>query len=139
MNSIRDDFVDFIIRVARSMFYWIPGGDPAVGHVMWIIHTLLGPIGIIAFFMLPKLHPFKYLIVLIVLSVHVSQWTFSGCVLTKAEQKLGGHKDVIPDLDKFLHLAHIEPSHNTRFAATLSFSTATTYILACALLVELCS
>jgi hypothetical protein len=138
MNSIRDDFVDFIILVARSMFYWVPGGDPAVGHIIWMIHTLLGPIGIISFFMLPQLHLLKYLIFIIVLGVHVSQWIFNGCVLTKAEQKLCGHNN-IPDIDKFLNLAQIEPSYNTRFAATLSLSTATTYILACALLVDMCS
>ncbi len=135
--AARDYLINTIIKISRFVFCWVPGGDPSIGHAVWMSHSLAGPLMIALFFILPRLHFVKFIIVMITIMVHTSQYVFNGCIVTQAEQRLRGGDDQIPDIDRFLMMANVHPAQQTRMAATVSFSTAMMYILLIALVIEI--
>lgn len=127
LRSIRDGFVDLIVCAARVGFFWVPGGDPAYGKALMVFHPILLVAMILLFFLAPPRSPLRIYIAFFFLFVSFTQWMFSGCVITRAEQRLTGSKETI--IDEFLTLAGVEVTRDTRNAATIATGT-----LACAML-----
>jgi hypothetical protein len=127
LRSIRDGFVDLIVCAARVGFFWVPGGDPAYGKALMVFHPILLVTMILLFFLAPPRSPLRIYLAFFFLFVSFTQWLFSGCVITRAEQKLTGSKETI--IDQFLTLAGVEVTRDTRNAATIATGT-----LACAML-----
>jgi hypothetical protein len=127
LRSIRDGFVDLIVCAARVGFFWVPGGDPAYGKALMVFHPILLVSMILMFFLAPARSPLRIYIAFFFLFVSFTQWLFSGCVITRAEQRLTGSKETI--IDQFLTLAGVEITRDSRNAATIASGT-----LACCML-----
>lgn len=127
LRSIRDGFVDLIVCAARVGFFWVPGGDPAYGKALMVFHPILLVAMILLFFLAPSRSPLRIYIACFFLFVSFTQWMFSGCVITRAEQRLTGNKETI--IDQFLTLAGVEVTRDTRNAATIATGTLTCAML----------
>ena len=126
-RNIRDGLTDIFASAARVMFFWIPGGDVAQGRALMAFHPIFISAIIALFFVAPARSPLRVAIAIISIIVTASQWLFSGCVITRAEQRLTGSKETI--LDPFLSLAGLEANRDTRVAATIASGTMTCTIL----------
>ena len=117
LRSARNVLVDLFVTLARTVFFWLPGGDPAYGHALMVLHPFLVAIFLGAFFLLPPRSPGRLLIAFISYIAICSQWLLGGCVITRAEQQLTGKKITI--VDPWLTLANIPANRDTRNAATI--------------------
>jgi hypothetical protein len=122
LRNIRDVLVNLIVELARVVFFWVPGGDPAYGRALMTVHPFLIMITVALFFLLKTKHPLRLLIACAAVLVVASQWLLGGCVVTRAEQRLTGNKETI--MDPFLALAGLPADRNTRIAATIGMGTA---------------
>ena len=103
LRNIRDVVVNLIVDLARVIFFWVPGGDPAYGRALMTFHPFAIMLTVAFFFLLRPKHPVRLLIACLALLVVASQWLLGGCVITRAEQRLTGNKETI--MDPFLTLA----------------------------------
>jgi hypothetical protein len=122
LRNIRDVVVDLIVDLARVVFFWVPGGDPAYGRALMTFHPFAIMLTVAFFFLLRPKHPVRLLIACLAVLVVASQWLLGGCVVTRAEQRLTGNKETI--MDPFLTLAGLPADRHTRIAATIGMGTA---------------
>jgi hypothetical protein len=127
LRQVRESLVELFIAIARTLFFWIPGGDVAKGKALMTCHPLFIVITVGLYFISPAKSPLRFFIVILALLVVASQWLLGGCVVTRAEQRLTGSKETI--LDPFLTLANLPVNRDTRIAATIGSSTAICAIL----------
>ena len=130
-KNIRDALTDVFVSLARVLFFWVPGGDEAIGKALMTAHPFFLVITIAMFFVMPARSIHRIGIAAFAVLVSMSQWMFSGCIITRAEQKLTGGKDTI--FDPFLTLAGLEVSRDSRVAATIAAGTTTCAMLLWAL------
>ena len=121
LRQIREILVDLIVSLSRLIFFWVPGGDIAIGHSLRVFHPMLVFVILGAFFLSPPRHPMRLLIVCLAIFTAATQWLLSGCIITRAEQKLTNEKHTI--VDPFLTLARIPVNRDTRMTATISCGT----------------
>lgn len=127
LRSIRDGFVDLIVCAARVGFFWVPGGDPAYGKALMVFHPIFLLGMVLLFFLAPPRSPLRIYIAGFFVFVSFTQWIFSGCVITRAEQRLTGSKETI--VDQFLTLAGVDVNRDTRNAVTIATGTLTCTML----------
>ena len=109
--------VDLFISLARVIFFWLPGGDLAMGQALMVFHFLGGCLIYTIYFSLPRLHSMRMFIFLFFVAVILQQVVFRGCVLTKAEQKLTKLDDTI--LDPWIKIVGYKPSRETRIVSSV--------------------
>ena len=126
-RNIRDGLTDVFVSIARVLFFWVPGGDAAQGRALMAFHPVCLAVILALFFVAPTRSPLRVAVAILSIIVTTSQWLFSGCVVTRAEQRLTGSKETI--LDPFLTLAGLEANRDSRVAATLATGTMTCAIL----------
>lgn len=134
LRHIREMLTNLFVNLARVMFFWLPGGDPAYGYALLAIHPFLIGFVIALFFALPPRNFIKIIIAGLAVLTAATQWMLKGCVVTRAEQRLTGGKMTM--LDPFLTLAGLPVDRNTRIAATLGIGTASSCILVWALICD---
>lgn len=122
LRNIREVIVDLIVDLARVVFFWVPGGDPAYGRALMTFHPFAIMLTVAFFFLLHSKHPARFIIACAAILVVASQWLLGGCVVTRAEQRLTGNKETI--MDPFLTLAGLPADRHTRIAATIGMGTA---------------
>lgn len=127
LRQVRESLVELFIAIARTLFFWIPGGDVAKGKALMTCHPLFIVFIVGLYFFSPAKSPLRFFIVIFTVCVVASQWLLGGCVVTRAEQRLTGSKETI--LDPFLTLANLPVNRDTRIAATIGSSTAICAIL----------
>jgi hypothetical protein len=127
LRQLRDVLVELFVAIARTLFFWIPGGDIAKGKALMTCHPLFIVFIIGLFFFSPAKSPIRFFIIIFAVFVVASQWLLGGCVITRAEQRMTGSKETI--LDPFLTLANLPVNRDTRIAATIGSSTAICTIL----------
>jgi hypothetical protein len=127
LRSMRTSLVNLFVDVARVIFFWIPGDDPAYGRALMTLHPFLFGIPVLLFFTLSFKHPLRFALAVFFIGVAASQWMFKGCVITRAEHALTGQRLTI--IDPFLTLAGLPVDRNTRNAATIAGGTAVACIL----------
>jgi hypothetical protein len=122
LREVREMLTNLFVNIARVLFFWLPGGDPAYGYALLAIHPFcIG--GVVAlFFALPPKNFFRIVIATAGVFTVATQWLLKGCVVTRAEQRLTGGKMTM--MDPFLMLAGLPADRNTRIAATLGMGTA---------------
>ena len=123
---VRESLVELFVALAKTVFFWIPGGDYAKGKALMACHPLF-MICVTGLFFVTKENAFRCLILGLAFATVASQWLLGGCVVTRAEQRLTGSKETI--LDPFLVLAKIAVNRDTRNAATIGVGTAVCALL----------
>ena len=134
LRQIREVLTNLFVNIARVLFFWLPGGDPAYGYALLAIHPFCIAFFLALFFALPPRNFIKIIIALLSVLTVATQWMLNGCVVTRAEQRLTGGKMTV--LDPFLTLAGLPVDRNTRIAATLGMGTASAGILVWALICD---
>ena len=126
-GTIRSIFVNTIIALTRSIFCWLPGGDPSYGIALMTFHPIFIGFWVAVFFLYPSHRPLRLLILGIACLVVLSQWVFKGCIVTRAEQFLTKTKRTV--MDPFLDFLQITPTRDTRLAVTFGISISITSIM----------
>lgn len=134
LREIREMLTNLFINIARVLFFWLPGGDPACGYALLAIHPFCIGFVVALFFALPPRNFLRIFIVFLSVITAVTQWLLKGCVVTRAEQQLTGGKMTV--MDPFLTLAGLPVDRNTRIAATLGIGTAISATLVWALICD---
>jgi hypothetical protein len=134
LRQIREILTNLFVNIARVVFFWLPGGDPAYGYALLAAHPFFIAAFVALFFALPSKHIIKIIIAVLSVITVASQWLLKGCVVTRAEQRLTGGKMTM--LDPFLTLADLPVDRNTRIAATLGMGTALSTTLVWALICD---
>ena len=132
LRTIREILTNLFVNIARVLFFWLPGGDPAYGYALLAIHPFFIAGVIALFFALPPRHIGKIIIGILAVLATSTQWLLKGCVVTRAEQRLTGGKMTM--IDPFLTLAGLPVNRETRIAATLGIGTTSAGILFWALI-----
>lgn len=127
LRNMRDVIVDLIVDLAKLVFFWVPGGDPAYGRALMTFHPFAIMMTVAFFFLLSPKHSARLIIACTAILVVASQWLLGGCVVTRAEQRLTGNKETI--MDPFLTLAGLPADQHTRIAATIGMGTALASVL----------
>jgi hypothetical protein len=122
LRQVREMLTNLFVNIARVLFFWIPGGDPAYGYALLAVHPFAIASVVAVFFMLPPRNFIRIVIASLSVFTVASQWLLKGCVVTRAEQRLTGGKMTM--MDPFLTLAGLPADRNTRIAATLGMGTA---------------
>ena len=128
LRHVRDSLVELFVALAKTLFFWVPGGDVAKGKALMACHPIFLACVTALFFLVRPNSPLRFIIVGLAITTVASQWLLGGCVVTRAEQRLTGSSETI--LDPFLILAGLSVNRDTRIAATIGSGTAV-----CALLV----
>lgn len=131
---VRESLVELFIALAKTLFFWVPGGDVAKGKALMACHPLFLLFVTGMFFVVEARSPLRFIIVSLAFITVGSQWLLGGCVVTRAEQRLTGSKETI--LDPFLVLAKIAVNRDTRIAGTIGVGTAVCVLLVWAFLCD---
>ena len=118
LRPIKSAFIDLFISIARVLFFWLPGGDLAIGQALMVFHFVGGCILYTIYFTLPHLNPMRLFIFFFFVLVIIQQIVFRGCVITKAEQKLTGSSDTI--LDPWIRMTGLAPTRELRMVCNIS-------------------
>jgi hypothetical protein len=121
IHALKYSIVDLIVNLTRLAFHWVPGGDIERGHLLMTFHILIIWGTVIIFFILPRRHILKIVLLGFMVLTVISQWLFHGCVFTKAEQILTGNKT--SSLDSFIRMCGSEPDNEKRILITLCCGT----------------
>jgi hypothetical protein len=134
LREVREMLTNLFVNIARVLFFWLPGGDPAYGYALLAIHPFMIAGVVALFFTLPPKNFLRILIAAASVFTVATQWLLKGCVVTRAEQRLTGGKMTM--MDPFLTLAGLPVDRNTRIAATLGMGTALSATLVWALICD---
>ena len=135
LRNIREALVELFVALAKTLFFWVPGGDVVKGKALMTAHPIFLACVTAMFFMVEPRSPLRFVIVALACITVTSQWLLGGCVVTRAEQRLTGSKETI--LDPFLVLAKISVNRDTRIAATIGTGTAVCVLLIWAFLCDI--
>ena len=135
LRHVRDSLVELFVALAKTLFFWIPGGDVARGKALMACHPIFITFIAALFFVVKPHSPIRFMIVVLAVVTVASQWLLGGCVVTRAEQRLTGSNETI--LDPFLILAGLSVNRDTCIAATIGSGTAICAILIWALACDL--
>jgi hypothetical protein len=135
LRNVREALVDLFVALAKTLFFWVPGGDVVKGKALMTAHPIFLACVTAMFFMIEPRSPLRFLIVALACITVTSQWLLGGCVITRAEQRLTGSKETI--LDPFLVLAKISVNRDTRIAGTIGAGTAVCVMLIWAFLCDI--
>ena len=127
LRNVRESLVELFVALAKTLFFWVPGGDVVKGKALMTAHPIFLACVTAMFFMVEPRSPLRFLIVALACITVASQWLLGGCVVTRAEQRLTGSKETI--LDPFLVLAKISVNRDTRIAGTIGTGTAVCVLL----------
>ena len=134
LREVREMLTNLFVNIARVLFFWLPGGDPAYGYALLAIHPFMIAGVVALFFTLPPKNFLRILIAAASVFTVATQWLLKGCVVTRAEQRLTGGKMTM--MDPFLTLAGLPVDRNTRIDATLGMGTALSATLVWALICD---
>ena len=134
LRDVREMLTNLFVNLARVLFFWLPGGDPAYGYALLAIHPFCIAFVVALFFALPPRNFLRIFIAFLSVVTVATQWLLKGCVVTRAEQRLTGGKMTM--MDPFLTLAGLPADRNTRIAATLGMGTALSTTLVWALICD---
>ena len=135
LRHVRESLVELFVAIAKTLFFWVPGGDVAKGKALMACHPIFLACVTALFFIVEPKSPLRFIIVALAFITVGSQWLLGGCVITRAEQRLTGSKETI--LDPFLILAKISVSRDTRIAGTIGAGTAVCVMLVWAFLCDM--
>jgi hypothetical protein len=135
LRHVRESLVELFVAIAKTLFFWVPGGDVAKGKALMACHPIFLACVTALFFIVDPKSPLRFIIVALAFITVGSQWLLGGCVITRAEQRLTGSKETI--LDPFLILAKISVNRDTRIAGTIGAGTAVCVMLVWAFLCDM--
>jgi len=118
LKPIKSALIDLFVSIARVLFFWLPGGDLAIGQALMVFHFIGGGLLYTIYFMMPHLHPMRMFIFFFFVLIVIQQIVFRGCVITKAEQKLTGSNDTI--LDPWIRMSGFEPNRELRMVCNFA-------------------
>jgi hypothetical protein len=118
LKPIKSALIDLFVSIARVLFFWLPGGDLAIGQALMVFHFIGGGLLYTIYFMMPHLHPLRMFIFFFFVLIVVQQVVFRACVITKAEQKLTGSNDTI--LDPWIRMSGFEPNRELRMVCNFA-------------------
>ena len=118
LKPIKSALIDLFVSIARVLFFWLPGGDLAIGQALMVFHFIGGGLLYTIYFMMPHLHPLRMFIFFFFVLIIIQQIVFRGCVITKAEQKLTDSNDTI--LDPWIRMSGFEPNRELRMVCNFA-------------------
>lgn len=117
LRALREHLVDACVSLARVGFFWVSGGDEAIGRALMSFHLFVVFGVALLFFALPTRHPLRVVILVAAMLMLAHQILLRGCVLTRAEQRLTGRKETC--IDPFLNLSGLAVTNDTRYLVTI--------------------
>lgn len=117
LRLLREHLVDACVSLARVGFFWVPGGDEAIGRALMSFHLFVVFGVALLFFALPTRHSLRVVILVGAMLMLAHQILLRGCVLTRAEQRLTGRKETC--IDPFLNLSGLAVTNDTRYLVTI--------------------